>query len=138
MLHTNNALINNRQSALTEAERKQQTQLIMQLFAHWRLNYKQQAIVLGLSANTETSIYLYKCGKRYLPEYRDIQDRIKHLLTIHKYLRRAYSSNKELAYRWIVTPNTDFNLCSPFDVIDQEGHMGLVKIRHYLEANQFT
>lgn len=121
---------------LSQEERQQQTQLIMKLFEHWKLTIKQQAILLGLSPNTETSIYNYKTLKQCLPTYRDTQDRIKHLLVIHKYLRRAYPFNKELAYRWISTKNADFDRVSPFDVIAEEGFMGLVKIRMYLELNQ--
>jgi hypothetical protein len=125
-------------TALTVAERKQQTQMLMKLFEHWKLTYKQQAIVLGLSPNTETSIHRYKNGKQYLPLFRDIQDRIQHLLTIHKYLRRAYPINKNLAYQWITTPNMDFNRQSPLEMICQEGYMGLVKIKQYLELHQLT
>lgn len=124
------------QISLTEFERKQQTQMIMQLFKHWQLTAKQQAIALGLSSKTETSIYNYKNGTNSLPLYRDLQDRLGHYLAIHKCLRRAYSFNKELAYRWILTPNADFDFRTPFDVIQKEGYMGLVKIRNYLEFHQ--
>lgn len=125
-------------ASLTVAERKQQTQMVMKLFEHWKLTYKQQAIVLGLSPNTETSIHRYKNGKQYLPLFRDIQDRVQHLLAIHKYLRRAYPFNNELVYQWISTPNIDYNHQSPLDIICKEGYMGLVKIRQYLELNQLT
>lgn len=122
--------------ALSQTERQQQTQLIMKLFEHWKLTIKQQAILLGLSPNTETSIYNYKTLKQYLPTYRDTQDRIRHLLTIHKFLRRAYVFNTELAYSWMTTSNADFDHIRPLDVIAKEGFMGLVKIKTYLELNQ--
>lgn len=132
------SLIHYEHAALSTTERKQQTRMIMQLFDHWNLTYKQQAIALGLSPNTGTSISKYKNGEQYLPLLRDIQDRIGHLLAIHKYLRRAYPFNKELAYRWITTPNADFNHQCPFDVIDREGYMGLVSIRNYLKLSQLA
>ena len=119
-----------------EKEREQQTTLIMNLFERWRLTYKQQAIMLGTSPRTATSINNYKKGKTYLPQNRDTQDRITHLLAIHKYLRRVYPLNKELAYRWITTANSDFNNESPFEIISKEGLMGLVRVRQYLELNQ--
>lgn len=121
--------------SLTTMERAHQTQMIMKLFQLWNLTTKQQAIALGLSPNTGTSIDNYKKGK-FLPLYRDIQDRIGHLLAIHKNLRQIYPYNKELAYQWITTPNADFDNQSPFDVIAVEGYMGLVSIRTYLELNQ--
>jgi hypothetical protein len=121
---------------LSETAREQQTQMVMKLFEHWALTYKQQALLLGLSPNTETSIHRYKNGKQSLPLYRDIQDRVSHLLTIHKYLRRAYPFNKELAYRWISTRNRDFNNETPLDLIFKEGYMGLIRVRDYLASNQ--
>lgn len=128
---------NYQSSQPNELERKQQTELVMKLFELWKLTYKQQAILLGLSPNTETSIHRYKTGKQYLPLYRDIQDRLGHLLAIHKYLRRAYPYNDELAYAWILTSNADFENFSPFDIAYKDGYMGLMRIRNYLEANQY-
>ena len=121
---------------LSEEERHAQTQLIMRLFERWQLTYRQQAILLGLSPMTETSIHRYKNLKAYLPQYRDIQDRTGHLLAIHKYLRRIYSMNKSLAYRWMTTPNEDFNHLSPYAVISKEGYTGLLQVRQYLEIGQ--
>lgn len=120
---------------LEKDERKYQTELIMKLFENWDLTIRQQAIALGLSPDTGTSIHNYKNGKHYLPLSRDIQDRIGHLLAVHKYLRRAYPFNKMLVYRWISTPNSDFNQQTPFDVIEQQGLLGLVEIRNYLEQS---
>ena len=124
--------------SLSISERRHQTEMVMKLFELWKLTYKQQAIALGLSPNTESSIHNYKFGKQHLPQLRDIQDRIRLLLMIHKYLRRAYPYNKELAYRWITTRNIDFNNFSPFEIISRDGYMGLVKINNYLEAHQLS
>ena len=121
---------------MSDVERRQQTELIMNLFAKWKLTYKQQAIVLGLSPKTETGIHRYKTGKQYLPQYRDIQDRISYLLAIHKLLRRAYPYNKELAYQWVLTPNEDFNHKCPYALVCENGYLGLVQIKEYLELNQ--
>jgi hypothetical protein len=119
-----------------ETERKQQTQMIMKLFELWHLTDKEKAIALGLSTGTQTSIHKYKTGKQNVPSTRDAQDRIGHLLAIHKFLRRAYPFNKELAYQWIKTINTDFNNHTPFDLISQRGYFGLLQVRYYLEMNE--
>lgn len=119
-----------------ETEREQQTRMIMTLFELWHLTDKEKAIALGLSPGTQTSIHKYKTGKQHLPLTRDAQDRIGHLLAIHKFLRRAYPFNKELAYQWIKTTNTDFNNSTPFDLISQKGYLGLIQVRYYLEMNE--
>lgn len=119
-----------------ETERKQQTRMIMTLFELWHLTDKEKATALGLSTGTQTSIHKYKTGQQNLPLITDVQDRIGHLLAIHKYLRRAYPFNKELAYQWIKTINTDFNNHKPFDLISQKGFLGLIQVRYYLEMNE--
>jgi len=123
-------------SKLNKTERKQQTQMIMRLFSLWNLTDKEKAIALGLSTGTQTSIHKYKTGKQDLPLMRDIQDRVGHLLAIHKYLKRAYPFDKELAYQWIKTSNSDFNNLPPFNLIFNEGYLGLVKVRNYLEISE--
>lgn len=109
------------------------TQMIMRLFEHWKLNYEQQAILLNLSTKTNNTIANYKRGTARLPQDRDSQDRVKHILAIHKYLRTLFPNNPELAYQWPTTPNQFFNSKSPIDIVREEGFLGLVKIRNYLE-----
>lgn len=120
---------------LTEEQRQQQTQMIMQLFEHWQLTNAECAILLGLSPNTATSINNYNTGKSSLPKYRDIQDRVGHLFAIHRYLKQAYPFNEDLAYRWIKSPNADFQGFTPLQIINKEGFEGLLRVRYYLESN---
>lgn len=109
------------------------TQMIMQLFEHWELTYEQQTMLLSLSANTHSTIARYKKGAAYLAQDRDTQDRIGHLLAIHKCLRTLFPLNKELAYAWPTTPNRYFEGKTPIEVISKEGFLGLLKVRQYLE-----
>lgn len=121
--------------SLTDKQRQQQTQMIMQLFKHWELTNAECAIVLGLSPNTATSIHNYNTGRSFVPTYRDIQDRIGHLFAIHRYLKHAYPHNEDLAYLWIKSPNKDFQGFTPLQIINKDGFEGLLKIRYYLESN---
>lgn len=109
------------------------TQMVMRLFEHWRLTYEQQAMLLSLSTHTRSTIARYKRGDATLQKDRDTQDRIAHLLAIHKYLRNIFPRNKELVYTWPTTPNRHFGDRSPVQVIDEEGFVGLIKVRQYLE-----
>jgi hypothetical protein len=118
---------------LSEQERISQTKMMMRLFELWSLTPEQQAVCLGLSTKTRTNINKYKAGKALLPLYRDIQERIKILLTIHKYLRMLFPRNEEIVYRWITLPNRYFENFSPLDIIHQQGLIGLDAIQKYLE-----
>ena len=119
--------------ALSQKERSVQTKMLMRLFELWKMTYKKQSILLGLSAKTDSTIHRYKTGKTCLPLARDIQDRAKHFFAIHRYLKQIYSINPSLAYRWMNTRNKDFHSLSPYDVIKQQGYSGVVAVRDYLE-----
>jgi hypothetical protein len=118
---------------LSEQERTSQTKMVMRLFELWSLTATQQAVCLGLSTKTRTNIHKYKTGKALLPLYRDIQERIKILLTIHKYLRTLFPRNEEIVYSWMTLPNRYFENFSPLDIVHQKGLIGLDTIQKYLE-----
>jgi hypothetical protein len=122
--------------AVSKTECQQQIQLMMRLFEHWKLNVEQQRILLGLPPNLEKRTNNYVILAQCVPKCRDIQDRICHLLNIHKLLSRAYVFHKELAYSWMTTDNADFEYKRPLDIIVKEGLVGLVKVRIYLELKQ--
>lgn len=109
------------------------TKMIMQLFEHWKLTYEQQSMLLSLSTNTHSTIARYKKGGACLSRDRDTQDRAGHLLAIHKYLRTIFPLNKELAYAWPSTANQYFGGKTPVEIISEEGFLGLIKVRRYLE-----
>ena len=109
------------------------TPMVMRLFEHWGLTYEQQAALLSLSTSTRSTIARYKRGVAYLSQDRDTRDRAGHLLAIHKYLRTIFPLNQELVYKWPTKPNTYFGGKTPVDFMIDEGFLGLVKVRRYLE-----
>lgn len=116
-----------------DAGRRALTKMIMRLFELWRLTYEQQAQLLGLSPKTKSSIAKYKKGELNLPQYRDIQDRITHLLVIHKSLRQIFPENQDLAYQWPTIHNRAFDHMTPVELVCKEGFLGMIRIRKYLE-----
>ena len=122
-----------REIELTERERASQTKMLMRLFELWKLSPAQQAICLGLSPRSRTSVAKYSSGKAYLPQYRDIQDRIGNLFAIHAALRALFPQNKEIAYTWIHRKNKYFENYTPLEIICRDSFSGIEKIRSYLE-----
>lgn len=110
------------------------TKMIMQLFDHWRLTHKQQAVLLNLSTND--NIAHYRCSYSSLTQDQDTIDRIAHLLAIHKSLRILFPYNKKLAYAWPTIPNRHFNGKTPIEIMGNKGSIGLVNIRRYLETQK--
>lgn len=118
---------------LSDKERLSQTKMIMRLFDLWGISIAQQAICLGLSPHSRTSISAYRSGKSYLPLYRDIQDRIANLFVIHSSLSKLFPENKDLAYSWINRRNKFFENYSPLEIICRDSYLGLEKVKEYLE-----
>ena len=67
-----------------------------------------------------------------MADNQDLLERAGHLLGIHKSLRILYPHNRDLAYRWITTPNRRFGNRAPIEVM-KEGFLGLVAVRRYLD-----
>lgn len=122
-----------KQSSIKQEELAAVTKMVIRLFEHWKLTYEQQSMLLGLSTHTHSTIARYKKGVATLSSGRDMQDRAGHLLAIHKILRTIFPLNNELVYTWPSTPNAYFNGRSPIQVIADDGFLGLVNVRHYLE-----
>jgi len=107
--------------------------MVTRLMDHWRLPVADQAELLGLSGRgARQSIGRYRNGAP-LGTSRDLQDRVGHLLAIHKSLRILFPHNRELAYRWMTQPNRHFSGLTPVEAVKQNGFLGLISIRRYLD-----
>jgi hypothetical protein len=106
--------------------------MIMNLFDLWGLNSEDQSALLGLSTKGRTSLGRYRSGKPFA-DNQDLLDRAGHLLGIHKSLRLIFPHNKDLAYRWVSTPNKRFDSKSPLDFMKEHRFEGLLAIRRYLD-----
>jgi hypothetical protein len=107
--------------------------LIMQLFEHWQLSAADQANLLGLSEGTRSTLSRYRKGAMPLPPAPDLLARVGHLLGIHQALRAIFPHNRDLAYRWIVTPNRCLDGQPPLAIMREHGLLGMVAVRRYLE-----
>ena len=113
--------------------RRDLAKLVMKLFDHWQLNNEDQAALLGLSPKSTNTLRRYRRGQP-LANNIDLLDRVGHLLRIHKNLRLLYPRNRSLVYRWITSPNKEFNNKTPLEVINQRRFEGLISISRYLDC----
>lgn len=60
-------------------------------------------------------------------------ERVDLLLSIHKYLRMLFPSNRELAYKWMSQPNEAFDGHRPLEAALTQGTPGLRAILAYLQ-----
>lgn len=106
--------------------------MVFRLMKIWKLDTRQQAILLGV--RSASTIYRWKAegAKRLRLE---TLERIAHLLAIHKLLRMLFPRNKELAEVWILTRNNAacFSGKRPVDIMLRGTISDLVLARSYLE-----
>lgn len=98
------------------------------LFDHWRLPIADQEALLGCS---RMSLSRYRRGEP-LSDNVDLIGRVGHLLGIHKSLRIIFPHNRDLAYRWVTTPNRRFDGATPIEIM-RKGYEGLLAVRRYLD-----
>lgn len=116
----------------TKSGRTTLAKMVARLFDLWDLESRDQAALLGLSPGTRSTVRRYRRGAP-LPLHQDLLDRVSHLLGIHLALRVIFPQNRELAYRWVTTPNQRFGGKTPLQVMLDNGFLGVVMVRRYLD-----
>jgi Antitoxin Xre/MbcA/ParS C-terminal toxin-binding domain len=110
----------------TRESRVQLARVIVSLLDHWQLGTTDQALLLGLSSESRSTL------ARYRRDNADLLARAGHLLGIHKALRILFPHDRDLAYRWVSAPNRRFGERAPLEVMKQ-GFEGLLAVRRYLD-----
>jgi transcriptional regulator with XRE-family HTH domain len=105
--------------------------LVVRLLDLWQLSAVDQALLLGLSGQSRSTLSRYRRGEP-LADNADLLARAGHLLGIHKALRILFPHDRDLAYRWVSAPNRRFGERAPLEVMKQ-GYEGLLAVRRYLD-----
>jgi hypothetical protein len=111
--------------------RERLARMVISLLDHWNLSPNDQAVLLGLSTQSRSTVARYRRGEP-LADSADLLARAGHLLGIHKALRILFPHDRDLAYRWVTTLNRRFG-ATPLDVMKQHGYEGILAVRRYLD-----
>jgi transcriptional regulator with XRE-family HTH domain len=111
--------------------RERLARMVISLLDHWNLSPNDQAVLLGLSTQSRSTVARYRRGEP-LADSADLLARAGHLLGIHKALRILFPHDRDLAYRWVSTPNRRFGT-SPLEVMKRHGYEGILAVRRYLD-----
>ena len=112
--------------------RERLARMLMALFDHWKIAAADQAALLGLSAQSRSSLARYRRGEP-LADNADLLARAGHLLGIHKALRILFPHDRDLADRWVSAANRRFGGASPLDIMRSHGYEGILAVRRYLD-----
>ena len=113
------------------ASRERLARMVVSLLDHWKLSPVDQAVLLGLSAQSRSTIARYRRGEP-LADSADLLARAGHLLGIHKALRIVFPHDRDLAYRWVSAPNARFGV-PPLEIMKRHGYEGILAVRRYLD-----
>jgi hypothetical protein len=105
--------------------------MVIRLFDHWALPTADQAALLGFATGSRSTLARYRKGSP-LDDNVDLLGRVGHLLGIHKALRIIFPHNRDLVYRWVITPNRRFGGKCPVEIM-RNGYEGLLAVRRYLD-----
>ena len=111
--------------------RERLARMVVALLDRWNLGPNDQAVLLGLSTQSRSTIARYRRGEPFA-DSADLLARAGHLLGIHKALRILFPHDRELAYRWITTANRRFG-ATPLEVMKRHGYEGILAVRRYLD-----
>ena len=109
--------------------------MIMQLMNLWKLPIQDQAAMLGLSTESRMTLSRYRKGAP-LADSRDLLDRVGILLSIHRSLRILFPKNRDLVYSWPTMKNRAFDGNTPVEIIKNEGFLGLLAVKRYLDMQR--
>ena len=116
----------------TRASRERLARIVVALLDHWGLSPADQALLLGLSAQSRSTVSRYRRGEP-LADSADLLARAGHLLGIHKALRILFPHDLELAHRWVGAPNRRFGGAAPLELMKRHGYEGILAVRRYLD-----
>ena len=116
----------------TRTNRERLAKLVVALLDHWQLRLPDQAALLGLSAQSRSTIARYRKGEPFA-DSADLIARAGHLLGIHKALRILFPHDRGLAYRWVSAANRRFGGAAPLDIMKKHGYEGILAVRRYLD-----
>ena len=116
----------------SRTSRERLARMVVELLERWKLPAADQASLLGLSANSRSTLARYRRGEP-LADSPDLLARAGHLLGIHKALRILFPHDLELAYRWVGTPNRRFGGEPPLALMKRHGYEGILAVRRYLD-----
>jgi len=114
------------------ASREKLARLVVTLLDRWGLGPADEAVLLGLSPQSRSTVARYRRGEP-LADNADLLARAGHLLGIHKALRILFPHDLDLAYRWVGTRNRRFGDVAPLEIMKRHGYEGILAVRRYLD-----
>lgn len=118
---------------MTADERLELTRGVLAMLDEWEINERDQLTLLGLGEAPVRE--LRQLGQhRALPDEPEVMQRIEHLINIADALRTTYPFSRRMGKLWMHKPNRKFRQRTPIATMVEDGIVGLISVRSYLDC----
>lgn len=121
-------------SDMSEEDRVELTRGILNMLDEWDISAKDQLVLLGLENVSAREVKRLR-DSRPLPDDPNVMQRVEHLISIADALRTTYPFSKRMGKLWMHKPNRKFRQRTPVATMVEDGMVGLVSVRSYLDCS---
>ncbi|MCG6887591.1 MAG: DUF2384 domain-containing protein [Proteobacteria bacterium] len=127
-------MLDNKETAMNQDERAALARVVMTILDNWGLNAAQQVTLLNLPDKTPTRMLRRYRDDTPLPDTREVNERVEHIIGIVDALRTTYPHNPSMGQVWMKQKNKRFSRRAPVHVMVEDGLDGLVAVRSHLDC----
>jgi hypothetical protein len=118
---------------MTTEERLELTRGVLAMLDEWEINDRDQLALLGLGEAPVRELRQLR-EHRALPDEPEVMQRIEHLINIADALRTTYPFSRRMGKLWMHKPNRKFRQRTPVATMVEDGIVGLISVRSYLDC----
>jgi hypothetical protein len=122
------------EKSLNPEERAALARGIMSILDKWGLSASDQVRLLNLPDKTPTRMLRRYRDDTPLPDTREVNERVEHIIGIADALRTSYPHNPSMGLVWMKQKNKRFQRRAPVSVMVEDGLEGIVTIRSHLDC----
>ena len=121
-------------ATMSEAERLELTRGILNMLDDWEVDAKDQLTLLGLNDFPAREVKRLR-DSRPLPDDPEVMQRVEHLISIADALRTTYPFSRRMGKLWMHKPNRKFRQRTPIAMMVEDGIVGMISVRSYLDCS---
>jgi len=121
-------------ATMSETDRLELTRGILNMLDDWEVDAKDQLTLLGLKDVPAREVKRLR-DSRPLPDEPEVMQRVEHLISIADALRTTYPFSRRMGKLWMHKPNRKFRQRTPIAMMVEDGIVGIISVRSYLDCS---
>ena len=120
--------------SVSQEDRAALARSIMSILDKWGLSASEQVRLLNLPDKTPTRMLRRYRDDTPLPDTKEVNERVEHIVGIADALRTSYPHNPSMGLVWMKQKNKRFQRRAPVSVMVEDGLDGIVTVRSHLDC----